>query len=74
MLQQSFHVFISVSSRFLTAQLFPGQLTINRTFEEDMENKNSALFKDTAKNITDAVGDHMEDLVVHFEKVDFRSS
>lgn len=66
--QRSFHVFISVSSpRLLTAQLFPGQLTINEDFKEEMNNKSSPLFKETAKNITDAVGDHTEDLVVHFE-------
>ena len=55
-------VFISISFlRLPTAQVFPGQLQIQRPFSEEMNNKNSLLFIETAKNITDGVGDHLQD-------------
>lgn len=70
MLQQI--LFSSISSlRLLTAQVFPGELQLQTAFSPNMTDKNSDEFISTAKEITDAVGDHIKD-PLHFEKVDLR--
>lgn len=61
--------YLLLCPHLLTAQVFPGVLSLQTNYDKKMSDKTSVLFKETAKNITNVVSEQVQDRVALSESV-----